>query len=345
MNTPTFTRAIKRLAKRFKDEPAAVLADPLWQQIRALDSSILAKLPAPFRIDLLRHHFMANPEDPWAPLTRVHGEAPTWPTWEVPAWDIGWGSDPKEEEGVLSRRIDLAHGWSFVFAARPAEVRFESLEIYWDDDEDRDDTKFPLDRILTLLFVDPAADPRAALGASDSGASPCNGFGMHGVEVRLYPPNVSEGHDEYAYALLSEDDVTNPDATVIATLQESSGLFRGRADAEGEVRPLFELAPVIDYAQQDDGILTCTWHTTYYVPVEAAPDAEHWWYEPYAIDVVEQVRGASLFELVAYAWDFPTVKDLEHAIGKAISRPSIHQFLVPLYEHVLFVSGEDRRLS
>jgi hypothetical protein len=342
MNTPSFTRAIKGLAKRFTDEPAAVLADPLWQQMRAQNSGFLAKLPAPFRIDLLRHQFMANPDDPWAPLARVHGEAPTWPTWKVPAWEIGWGSDPKEAEGVLSRRIDLARGWSFVFAARPAEVQFECHEICWDDDEGRDDTKFPLDRILTLLFVDPAANPRDALGGSRSETSPCDGFGMHGVEVRIYPPNE---HDEYAYALLSEDDVTNPDAPVIATLQKSSGRFRGRADAESDVRPLFELAPVIDYAQQDDGILTCTWHTTYYVPVDAAAGAEHWWYEQHILDVVEQVRGASVYDVEAYAWDFPTVQDLEHAIGRAISRPLTHQFLVPLYEHVLFGSGEARRFS
>jgi len=68
-----------------------------------------------------------------------------------------------EYAGLRSKRFQLDEGWSFEFRAFPASIEYP--------DGSRAE-RYPLERVLTLFFKQPNADPRAQLSDCEPELSP-----------------------------------------------------------------------------------------------------------------------------------------------------------------------------
>ncbi len=335
MTARKLPRALVALCQRVKTEPAVVLADPRWAAMRAEDPRFLAKSPPEFRLELLRLYFAQHADDPWVILRDANGDSPEWPMWEVPAWEIGTGSNPAEEEGIVSRAIPLANGWTARFFARQAEMDFEVQEICFDDDEGHDDISFPLDRVLTLLFTDPTADARQAFGGDAVGVGPDGGHSMLYCGFQLFAPDGEQLDTQNEGCCFFYEGETDDD--IIATLSLCDGVLQRVPFNYEEPRPLFARAPEIDESDSLEGRISCSWSTPYYVPTDLGPqDKGPWSYEVQSLAVKENLDGWPAADLVEFAWHYNTMSDLDEAVAKAIAKPALHKLLLPIYEAMLF---------
>ena len=325
-------RARSVLIKRFEREQDAVLADPLWRTMRTADPDFLDKLPKAFRLELLRFHFTRHPENPWLVRGRSKRGNPNWPEWAAPIWKYSRDGivDSREEGRILGERMPLALGWSFCFSAGAAEVYFEMVDS-------PDDTRFPLDVVLSRLFLQPDADPREALcnGHTDL-LMPCDGADISFEGVRVYRPDGGELETDDDNCFFFEGS-TNADQDLIRSLSSTGAMYQRKPEADDEPRPLFALAPTIDEYYLSEGRLRCSWKTEYFLPTDLGNGADSpWTYQRWELNVQTVLQGMASHDLVGLAWKYQRMSDLKSKIANAICSPRAHAILRPIYEQVLF---------
>jgi len=329
---------INDLCGLMKSEPAVVVANPIWRRLRKRDSNFFAKLPPTFRLAVLRYHFAQHSEDPWALVSRVGDGEPAWPMWKGPIWEYESHREPNPADSHCFRKMPLARGWAFEFYGVSSDICLRD-----DNEGEISGERYRLDRVLSLLFTNPKANPREELSEYEEALWIKTGTDLNFGGVWLYLP------DEDASRLLrrpSERDrleltFETSDEKLIARLSlKKNGMYVRRAAKTEVPRPLFATEPVIDESRADEGCLTCTWETDYYVPVDARlGEAWSWTYEKHSLAIVDTMKETGIVDLVESAWTYRTIGDLEGAIARAIATKRAHRLFLPIYEAVLFGSS------
>jgi hypothetical protein len=314
---------LRLMAERMTEEPAAVVADPMWRKLFAEDPECLAKTSPAFRLALLRHRFDTHPSDAWVPLRTATGGMPAWPTWAAPIFELRSNDDygPEIIEGPLQ---PLVQGWAYALLARRGDA-------YWEI-TDGPERKGPFDMgaVVERFFSSPDADPREAMEVGEVSVFPEDGseFGFYGV--RLYNPSGVE--IESPYAERYEEDFSLTDGESIADFEMRDGLFLRFAAKEETPRPLFAEPPHADDEWSSEGRVTCHWKSEYYLPVDAsAPSGATWAYTKHEIALSTVLSGPSTGELAQDVWRYRCMADLADLLAEEISKKKVHQFLMPVY--------------
>jgi len=128
------------------------------------------------------------------------------------------------------------------------------------------------------------------------------------------------------------------DSALIATLRRTGHGLLGRNPSSGETqRPLFLAAPSVDTSDDAEGVLTCCWKTTAYVPVDSATrDDGLWCYMEHAVDISATLRGANMYDLADLCLTYSTMRDLEKLVARKVAATRTHRLLAPIYEALLF---------
>jgi hypothetical protein len=329
---------ISELYRLVNSEPEAVVANPIWRRLRSRDPAFLAKTPPAFRLGLLRHYYRKHKKNPWRLLAHAGEEEPAWPMWKGPIWEYESHREPNPDDSRCFRKLPLARGWAFEFYGVSSDICLRD-----DNEGEISGERYRLDRVLSLLFTNPKANPREELSEYEGALWIKTGTDLNFGGVWLYLPDEDASRPLRRPSERDRLELTfeTSDEKLIARLSlKKNGMYVRRAAKTEIPRPLFATA-VIDETRAGEGCLTCTWETDYYVPVDARlGEARSWTYEKHSLAAVDTMKETGIGELVDTAWTYRTIGDLEGAIARAIATQRAHRLFLPIYEAVLFGSSQ-----